>query len=218
VLCETAARLAGVDGAAVAVLISPQVRELLYATDEVAQKIDELQYATGEGPCLDAHYSQWPQLYSHLEGDARQDPWLAFSSGVRELGVEAVFAFPVPGAHSESMGVLELYRRAPGPLSDDQVNSAATCGEAIGEIIRMHIPSTAGELDAATDAEPASLDYKNPFSRSAVYQASGMVALQLGISTGEALARIRAHAYAQGVPITHAAADIVAQRFSIHEW
>lgn len=216
-LCETVARLTGVDGAAVAVLISPQVRELLYATDEVAQQIDELQYATGEGPCLDAHYTQWPQLYSHLEGDAREDPWLAFSTGVKDLGVEAVFAFPVPGAQSHSLGVLELYRRAPGPLGDDQVNSAATCAEAIGEIIRAHFPNTAAAIDEVSDDESATLNSSNPFSRAEVYQASGMLALQLGISTGEALARIRAHAYAQGVPITEAASDIIARRSSIDE-
>jgi hypothetical protein len=42
VLCETAVRLADVDGAAVAVLMSAQSRELVYATDEVAQQIDDL--------------------------------------------------------------------------------------------------------------------------------------------------------------------------------
>jgi hypothetical protein len=206
-----------VDGAAVAVLISPQVRELIYATDKVAEQIDELQYATGEGPCLDAHYTQWPQLYSQLEGDSREDPWLAFSAGVKDLGVEAIFAFPVPGAQSHSLGVLELYRRTPGPLGDDQVNSAATCAEAIGEIIRAHFPNTATAIGAVSETEAESLNSSNPFSRAEVYQASGMIALQLGISTGEALSRIRAHAYAEGVPITQAAADIVAQRSSIDE-
>lgn len=50
-LCESAVRLTGVDGAAVAVLTpSRRVRDLVYATDHLAQRLDELQYVIGEGP------------------------------------------------------------------------------------------------------------------------------------------------------------------------
>lgn len=50
VICDTAARLTGVDGAAVAVLTASQnVRELVYATDAVAQQVDELQFTLGQG-------------------------------------------------------------------------------------------------------------------------------------------------------------------------
>jgi hypothetical protein len=39
-----------------------------------------------------------------------------------------------------------------------------------------------------------------------------MVAIQLGVPTWDALARIRAHAFAAGVPINVVAADIVGRR------
>jgi hypothetical protein len=58
VLCETAERLADVDGVAVAVLMSAQSRELVYATDEVAQQIDDLQFAVGEGHAYDRESAQ----------------------------------------------------------------------------------------------------------------------------------------------------------------
>lgn len=52
VLCAAAVRLTGVDGAAVAILSDASAaRELVYATDAVAQQIDELQFVVGEGPC-----------------------------------------------------------------------------------------------------------------------------------------------------------------------
>ena len=55
-ICDTVVRLTGVDGAAVAVLApSMGVRELVYATDALAQQLDELQFTLGEGPCVDAY-------------------------------------------------------------------------------------------------------------------------------------------------------------------
>jgi hypothetical protein len=92
------------------------------------------------------------------------------------------------------------------------------CAEAIGHTIRANLPTASPVIETALDIEAASLHPSNPFHRAQVHQASGMVALQLNISTDEALARIRVNAYARGVPITQAAADIVAQRVAVQQW
>jgi hypothetical protein len=91
VLCEALTRLINVDGAVVATLMSSRARELVYASDAVARQIDDLQFAVGEGPCLDAYTSQWPQLCPRIDAAGPRRRWLAFSAGVRELGVEAVY-------------------------------------------------------------------------------------------------------------------------------
>jgi hypothetical protein len=214
-LCETAVRLTGVDGAAVAVMMSPQSRELVYATDEVAQQIDEMQFVVGEGPCFDAYHLQWPQLCPSLDPDPRHDRWLAFSAGVQNLGVYAVFAFPVPGP----LGVLELYRRRPGALDDEQINSAATCAEAIAHTVGNNFPGTLVAISAgAANAEAASSHPSNPFSRCEVHRACEIVALQRNISNDEALARIRAHSYAHDISLHGAAAKILRGGFPLQEW
>jgi hypothetical protein len=215
VLCETAVRLAGVDGAAVAVMMSPQSRELVYSSDDLAQEIDEIQFVVGEGPCFDAYHLQWLQLWPGLDADPRRDRWLAFSASVQNRGVRAVFAFPVPGP----LGVLELYRRTPGPLSDDQIDIATACADAIGDIVRAQF-QTNGQLiaEATGTAEAASLHPSNPFTRSRVHEAREVVAQQLDISPDEALARIRAHSYAQDLSTIEAAADILQGRFPLREW
>ena len=86
-------------------------RELVCVTDDVAQRIDEIQFTVGEGPCLDAYTSQLPQLCAHLAAPGHRNRWLAFGAEVQELGVQAVFAFPMPGVE-HCLGVLDLYRRA----------------------------------------------------------------------------------------------------------
>ena len=52
-VCEEAVRTTSVDGAAVAIPTgTPRVRELVHATDTIAEHLDELQFTVGEGPCL----------------------------------------------------------------------------------------------------------------------------------------------------------------------
>ena len=57
---------AGVDGAGVA-LVTPQAhRGTVHATDAVATTIEELQFALGEGPCVDAAQQRSPVLLDEL--------------------------------------------------------------------------------------------------------------------------------------------------------
>jgi hypothetical protein len=128
--------------------------------------------------------------------------------------VEAVFAFPVPGPQ-HPLGVLELYRRAPGPLDDTELNVASLYAEAIGYVIEAALPAAGSPTEKATTAEAALVDPSNPFSRSEVFVASGVVAVQLDVSVDEGLARIRAHAYAHDLSITGVSADIVAGRLAL---
>jgi hypothetical protein len=48
--------------------------------------------------------------------------------------------------------------------------------------------------------------------RVVVHQASGMVAAQLGIGVGDALVRLRAHAFGNDRPLADVARDVVARR------
>jgi GAF domain len=219
-ICDTAARLTGVDGAAVAVLVASQgVRELVYATDALAQQIDELQFTVGEGPCLDAYHADRPQLCAQLDTEGLQRRWPAFTAEVAGLGVAAVFAYPVPGQHGP-MGVLELYRRTEGDLRGHEQQSAKLCASAlrttleanwVEHVMRSTTEEAAIEAAALSGSAPAP---SNPFTRSQVYVAAGMVAVQLTVSTTVALDRLRAYAYAHTRSITAVAADVVARRLS----
>jgi hypothetical protein len=114
--CDQLVDSTSVDGAAVAVLTgSRHVRELLYTSDTVARDLDELQFTLGEGPCLDAFFQNWPQLWAHLDTTLTVDAlWPGFAAEAVQFGAHAVFAFPVPVPdHSGPLGVLELYRNTP---------------------------------------------------------------------------------------------------------
>ncbi|WP_378741303.1 GAF and ANTAR domain-containing protein [Nocardia brasiliensis] len=222
-LCATAVRLTGADGAAVAVLSSStRARELVYATDATARQIDELQFVVGEGPCIDAYVKGRQQMCPDLAEESAGMRWPGFTAEVVALGVSAAFAFPVPGTW-RPVGVLELYRRTAGDLTEGEQRSAGACALATGTALHHYwstrmlaaggVENTAGsdEFDQAID------DMADEFSRSEVYVASGMVAVQLAVSTAEALDRLRAYCYAHARSITDVAAEILAHRLSLRD-
>jgi GAF domain-containing protein len=220
-LCTELLRPAGVDGAAVAVL-SPanQSRELAYATDDVAQKLDELQYTIGEGPCFDAYLDDHPQFYPQLDSVGDAPRWPIFAADATDLGVRALFAFPIPDGR-RPMGALELYRRDPGRLTDGQHDSASACATAIAARLQANWESCvvlAGSAERALEAVvtfDALSESPDAFTRTQVHIAAGMVAEQLGISAGEGVDRLRAHSYAHGRALSLLAADIIARRLTL---
>jgi AmiR/NasT family two-component response regulator len=48
-------------------------------------------------------------------------------------------------------------------------------------------------------------------SRAEVYQATGMISVQLGVSLEEALVRLRAHAFAASTPLDDVAGNVVSR-------
>ena len=57
----------------------------------------------------------------------------------------------------------------------------------------------------------------DPFTRTQVHVAAGMVAIQLGVSADEGVDRLRAHAYASARPLSSVAADIIARRMTLSD-
>lgn len=220
-ICDTAARLTGADGAAIAVLTSSgDVRELVHATDPLAQQIDELQFTLGEGPCLDAYRHDQAQLCARLDQQEYARWWPGFTAELVGLGVAAVFAFPIPG-ELRPMGVLELYRRTVGALTEHELGSARVCATAIRagleanwrtQVTRSGGPSAA--VQAAALHGVAAPTPEDPFTRSQVHVAAGMVAVQLKESTRDGLARLRAYAYTHRRSVLAVAADVVSRRLS----
>jgi hypothetical protein len=76
-------------------LISGDVpRGSLCTTNTVSSLIEQLQYALGEGPCIDAYHQDRPVLEPDLAEPTRPR-WLAFTGPAIEAGVRAIFGFPL---------------------------------------------------------------------------------------------------------------------------
>jgi hypothetical protein len=201
--CLSALRVTGV-GVALMTADGPS-GVVLAATDERARQLEELQFALGEGPCVEASGSGRAVLQSDLllAGPAR---WPQFGAAVLEAGVHAIFAFPLH-AGAIHVGVLDLYRDTPGPLTELEVADARAFADA-ATVVVLHLQDHHGR-DGAYSAITGAMD-----SQAEVHQATGMITIQLGVGTTEALLRMRAHAYASGQTVSAVAAEVTGRRLS----
>jgi hypothetical protein len=176
------------------------------SSNDVSALIEDLQYTLGEGPCVDAYRHDRPVLEPDLANPVTAR-WLAFTPPAVAAGAQAIFGFPVQ-VGTIRLGALNLYRDAPGALSDDQHADALVMADVAARAV----------LAAQAKAPPAELAAeleKGGNFRFVVHQASGMVAAQLGIGVGEALVRLRAYAFANDRLLSDVAEDVVARRLRL---
>jgi hypothetical protein len=201
-VCEAAVLRLGIDGASVSAVSGGLGREPLYASDELSAKLEDLQFTTGEGPAADDSGLGAPVLVGDLETAGTR--WPGFAPEAAAAGARAIFAVPLQ-AGAIRVGVLSLYRARPGPLAAEDLADALVFAD-----VALHLL-----LDAASGAS-GSPDYwpLNDLQdrRSMVHQATGMISVQLEVSLEEALARLRAHAFACGSSPGEVAAEVVARR------
>jgi AmiR/NasT family two-component response regulator len=105
---------------------------------------------------------------------------------------------------------LTLYHDAVGMLTDEQV--------ADGRVLARMLPAMMSAIQAR-EPQPflAGVLSDTEAYRAEVHQASGTIAVQLGIDVDEALVRIRAHAYATSQTVAHVAREILAHRLYLSD-
>ena len=205
-LCSAAVDCVGVDGVGVTMMLSPTVRDAVHATNRVAGELEEWQLAFGEGPCVDAFAAGGPVLVLDLDAPDYSARWPAFTPAALESGARALFALPLQ-VGAIQLGVLDLYRSLPGPLSPHELADALVFADTASALL----------LDeaAGTPADTADVAWQrdDPTAHQAqVHQATGLVLVQLGVSADVAFARLRAYAYAEDRRLAEVARAVVERR------
>jgi len=124
-LVERIVDVLGVTGAGVT-LISPGLSpRYVAASSEMAMHLERLQTTTGQGPCLTAYSTGEAVVVPDL---ADEFGYPEFIPAAREVGLAAVFAFPLRHG-GERLGALDIYRDVPGPLAPDDMAAAQTLAD-----------------------------------------------------------------------------------------
>jgi len=177
------------------------------ASSAAARNIEQLQFTLGEGPCQDAYGTGRPVLTPDV-ADATSR-WPGYAPAALEHGVRAVFAIPLQVGASR-LGAFDVYRDATGPLPGPALAQAFAFAEiAMTTLLDSQTRAGSSEPDIG---EALGAEVGGPL---VVYQAQGMVKVQLGITLAEALARLRAYAYVHDRNLSDVAADVVARRLVI---
>lgn len=205
-LCAAAVRALPASGAGVSVIDRRGFTELTAASDAESEYLEELQFTLGEGPCVDALTGRRPVLEPDLGNGATQR-WPVYAPAALERGVRAVFAFPLQ-VGAARLGVLDIYRQQPTGLADSALALALTFADVtVSELLDVQ----SGLVDGA---RPDALDEMMSY-RTELYQAQGMVMVDLGVSVDEAMVRLRAYAFAHERRLSDVARDVVAGRLRL---
>jgi hypothetical protein len=211
-----------VDGAAISLLPTAATRTILAATDATARLLEDLQFSLNEGACMEAAHSGRPVLVPDLHHDHHTARWPLFAAAVAErTAVGALFALPLQWG-AVTLGVLDLYRIAPGQLTDDQWSDLSAVADTTTWLFlgNRTMPVPAREVPVAPDGSVGHterwLDETTGY-RAEVHQATGMVLAQLGCSPTEALARMRGYAFGHDMLLADVAREVVARRLAFTE-
>jgi hypothetical protein len=210
-LCHACVEFLDVDGAAISLMLEGSSQGTFGSSNGLSRKLDEFQFTFGEGPCMDAVRDGGPVFAEDLT-DAAETRWPAYVGSALGLGVGALFALPI-GLASAYVGALDLYRRAPGPLLGNSLVGGLMAAELAALPLLDMI--TAEAKVVSTPADDTGWQQLAALARVEVYQATGMVMAQLSVGPAEALARLRAHAFANDLTASQVAWSIVERELSL---
>ncbi len=202
-VCSAAVSLLSLRGAGLSLMVDGELRGTAGVSEPGIAMVQELQLTLGEGPCVDAWTSRAPVFEANL-ADPAIVRWPAFAQAGVDAGVLAVFAFPLH-LGAIRIGVLVLYRGHSGMLSANEMAYGLVLADMATQVLlALQAGAPADVLHEVLADEPSHW--------AEVHQATGMISVQLGVSLDEAFVRLRAHAFAEGLPLRIVARDIVWRR------
>lgn len=185
-LCTAGVSLLGADGGAITLAYDRPQRLTLCTTSDAAARLEDLQDVLGEGPGSDS--VRRATMVTALVTSARSELWPMFVRAAFEaIGEAAVFALPISSG-PDVIGVFTVYQQPPRTLAESD-DVAAFVANSIGAAL-LNDPASETPEGLGTWA-----------SRALVHQATGMVMAQLGVSDDDALAVLRAHAFADNTSL-----------------
>jgi hypothetical protein len=135
--------------------------------------------------------------------------WPTFAAAAVAAGVHAEFSLPLT-VGPNGIGTLDLYRDRPGMLTGEHLADALVAADIARDAVLYQqyaprIPDLAELLDTVG------------MDRTVIHQATEMIAAQLDDTIANALARLRAAAFASGRPMYEIAQDVVERRVRFDE-
>jgi hypothetical protein len=180
-LCRAFTRFADAEGGAISLGFATSERTLLCVTDDLVSLFEDVQDTLREGPTLDAFRTARSVVSASWEEQARRWPVL-MESMPSSVSSTLSYAFPML-PDKTLVGVVSLHVRSSRALarSTDDLEFLA---DVLGAAIVGGVP-----IDDGGHARWS--------ERDRVSQATGMIVAQLGVSPADALAVLRAHAFAR---------------------
>ncbi len=204
-LARAAATALAVDGVGLSIHGESDLRTPLAASDETAATAERLQFTAGSGPCLLAAQTGFP-VFGSAPTLARR--WPAFHDMlVTSTPLRSVLALSLPG-RLRGIGAMDLYLTDPdGPVGVDVFEARR-----VAALVADHL-SLAADWSMWTPTDQRTwIDTPDARDRGRLWMAVGMLMVALDVTSADALAVLRARAYATGRTADDVALDLVQRR------
>jgi anti-anti-sigma factor len=191
------ATVGGADGVSVSLRRHGRLATVA-SSDQTLLDMDAEQYATGEGPCVDASVQgRW----FHVESLDQETRWPAFIPRARQLGINAILSTPLL-AEARPVGALNIYSRTRAAFSAKEQELASTFATEASVILRgtgvdISADQLSGRIGEALRA------------RQVIAQAQGVLMEREGISEEDAYTRLRVSSQRTDGPLLEQAVDVV---------
>jgi GAF domain-containing protein len=169
----------GADGAGVTWVVENKPTTVTAAGDFV-RRIDEIQYALEEGPCLEAFATQHMVLADDLEQDHR---WPRFTPAALTHGLRGLVAAPLT-VRGSRLGALNVYALQARVLDESAVETAALFAEQASIVLSNAEAFTRAQATAASLGQALT-------SRSVIDMAKGIVMARENCGPTDAFDRLR---------------------------
>ncbi len=167
-------------------------------TDPLASQADEVQYRTGDGPCL---HAMRHGIQVRIDDLARHHRWPRFSRQAVSLGVRSSLSLPLI-TDGEPVGALNLYARRPGAFGPAETRRAEKfAGHASGALTLALRMASCADLN---DQLRSSI-----VSRAVIDQALGVIMATERCPQDKAFAMLRSVSQNTNVKLRDLAATIV---------
>ena len=168
------------------------------ASDARADRVDEIQYAQGEGPCLEA--IKIGQAV-HVDSFADEERWPLFIDRARQEGIRASYSVPLT-VRGETLGSLNFYSTgAPFSDADEQMGDVLATQAAAA----LRNAQTFNEVLALVDQLNEALR-----SRDVIGQSKGMLMSRFSLTSDDAFQLLRTESQHRNVKLRTLAEEIVA--------
>ncbi len=169
------------------------------ASDQTVLDMDAQQYATGEGPCVEASIEGRSYLAESL---AHEQRWPEFTPRARALGINAILSTPLVTL-DRPVGALNIYSRTPSAFAAQDQRLAAKFAAEASTIL------TDSGVDASDDQRSERI--QNALrSRELIAQAQGVMMERHGITEHDAYKALRIYSQRTGRSLRARAQDITA--------
>jgi len=193
------ATVGGADGASVSLQRHGRLATVA-ASDQTVSEMDANQYATGEGPCVDASLAgRW----FHAESLEVETRWPAFTPKARALGIAAILSSPLLD-QGGPVGALNIYSKTASAFgTKDQELAARFAAEA------SNLLSDVGEY--ATNDDQRSRWLQGAMrTREIIAEAHGVIMERENVLESDAFVILRRFSQKTNRPLRERAEDVVA--------